>query len=219
VEVKRDGAVVSPALWGTPVPLDPGQHKVSAAASGKEPWEVTVQLDQPGATVNVEVPPLLDKKPGGAVVPVTPGVPPPQGGVVAPPPQGGTGAPPPPVEGPSPRPWQRPVGIVATVVGAAGIGAGIGVGLMAKSTFADSNAAGGGCNAKTNGCTPAGLATRSTAVSEGNGATGAFVAGAVFAVVGAALWITAPSSHATSSGASAPEIGLGPTGASLRVRW
>ena len=119
VEVKRDGAVVSPALWGTPVPLDPGRHKVSASAPGKEPWEVTVQLEQPGGTVAVDVPPLLDKKVGGAVgpgpaspVPVLPG---PAGDR---PPVGPVAPPPVLREARSSRSWQLPVGVAATVVGA-----------------------------------------------------------------------------------------------------
>ncbi len=215
VEVKRDGAVVSPALWGTPVPLDPGPHKVSAAATGKEPWEVTVQLAQPGGTVSVEVPPLLDRSPGAAV----PLAPPSQAGpAVAP----GPGAPPPaPVEGASPRPWQRPLGITATVLGAAGLGVGIGVGLMAKSSFSQSNDAGGGCNATTNKCNTAGEALRCDAVNKGNIATGVFVAGAVLAAGGIVLWVTAPSSHAAKAGSTGalPQIGLGPTGGALRGRW
>ena len=94
IEVKRDGAVVSPALWGTAVPLDPGKHRVSASAPGKEPWEITVQLDQPGGMVNVEVPPLLDHKAGAP-----PPLPPP--GDTKPPPgrHRRPGVPPPPLAG------------------------------------------------------------------------------------------------------------------------
>jgi hypothetical protein len=151
VEVKRDGAVVSPALWGTPVALDPGVHKVSASAPGKEPWEITVQLDQPGATVSVEVPTLLDKKPGGAVPPPVPtGDKTPPG--VSPPP-----SPPPADQGASPRPWQKPLGITATVLGAGGLAAGVALGFLAKSSFNTSNQPGGGCSATANICTPAGL--------------------------------------------------------------
>ncbi len=102
IEVKRDGAVVSPALWGTPLPLDPGPHKVSATGPGKEPWEVTVQLDQAGGTVNVDVPLLLDKKPGAAPPPPIAGGP--QPGPTEPPP--GSHAAAPPEEGARVRPWR-----------------------------------------------------------------------------------------------------------------
>jgi hypothetical protein len=204
VEVKRDGAVVSPALWGTSVPLDPGRHKVSAAAPGKEPWEVAVQLDQPGATVTVDVPPLLEKKAGGSTI-LAPTDKPPAGQ----PAQQGPGTPPPPVEGRSPRPWQMPLGIVATVVGVAGLGMGTALGFMAKSEFNLSNSS-GNCNAATAVCNPTGLTQRSDAVGKGNIGTGVFVAGAVVAAGGIVLWATAPSR------AASVQVGVGPTGGSLR---
>ena len=213
VEVKRDGAVVSPALWGTPVPLDPGPHRVSASASGKEPWEVTVQFDQPGATVNVDVPPLLDRKPGAVAAAGAP--PPPQGGPAGPPGQGA----PPPIEVASPRPWQLPLAVTATVLGVGGLAAGVGVGFMAKSSFNQSNQPGGGCDASTDHCTKAGLSLRSDAVGKGNLATGVFVAGAVLGAGAIVLWATLPRAHAATTGRRSvppPQIGLGPTGASLR---
>ena len=42
LEVKRDGVVIGSASWGTPVPVDPGSHRVSASAPGKLPWEGAV---------------------------------------------------------------------------------------------------------------------------------------------------------------------------------
>jgi hypothetical protein len=200
VEVKRDGAVMSPALFGTAVPLDPGKHKVSASAPGKEPWEVTVTLDQPGSLVTVDVPPLLDRKPAG-VAPPLPAVGP--AGVAPPSPEPAA-----PIEGVQPRrPWQRPLGIAATVVGAAGLGAGIGVGFMAKSSFDQSNQ-NGLCNSA-GVCKPMGLTLRSDALSKGNIATGVFVAGAVLAAGGIVLWVTAPS-------AKSATVGVGPGSVALR---
>jgi hypothetical protein len=186
------------------VPLDPGKPKVSATAPGKEPWEVTLVLDQPGNTVTVDVPPLLDRKPAGAVPP------PPAAGTGSPPPPP-EAAPPPPIEGVhARRPWQRPLGIVATFVGAAGLGAGTGLGVSAKSTFNQSNQAGAAyCNAA-GMCGPTGLGLRSDAVSKGNAATGVFVSGAVVAAAGIVMWITAPSAK------SAPQVGVGPGGVALR---
>jgi serine/threonine-protein kinase len=206
VEVKRDGAVVSPALLGTPVSLDPGKHVLSATAPGKEPWEVTIQLDQPGATVTVDVPPLLDRKAPGATA-----APPPPRGAAAPPPGGAAPPPPPPPSDlPSPRPWQRPLGIAGLVVGAGGLGAGIGVGLLAKSSYNQSNQ-NGQCSATTNKCADStGLNLRSDAVTKGNIATGVFFAGAAFAVAGIVLVATAPSSRQPTTGAASFELGVGP---------
>jgi serine/threonine-protein kinase len=212
IEVKRDGAVVSPALWGTPVPLDPGKHKVSAAGPGKDPWEVVIQLDQPGATINVEVPPLLDHKPGAP--------PPPQPGDARPPSPGsgesGTPPPPPPVEGRPHRSWMTPVGIAATVVGAGGLAGGIALGFVAKSSFDASNTGTPPNCDGSNRCNPTGLSQRSNAVSQGNLGTGIFVGGAVVAAAGVALWIAAPSSQPARAGGTTPQVGVGPTGVSLR---
>lgn len=205
VEVKRDGAVLAPALLGTSVPLDPGKHVISATAPGKEPWEVTVSLDQPGNVITVDVPPLLEKKPIASVVAPPP---PPQGGPVQPPQ--------PPPDLPTPRAWQRPLGIAATAVGAVGLGLGVGFGFMAKGAFNESNTS-GNCDAATNKCNPAGLEQRAGAVSKGNVGTGVFIAGAVLAAGGVVLWITAPSAPKPATGAlSIPQIGLGPSGVAMR---
>ncbi|MFT3776548.1 MAG: hypothetical protein QM820_65240 [Minicystis sp.] len=130
VEVKRDGEVIASALWGTGVPVDPGKHVVTASAPGKAPWEVTATLDQPGKTVTIDVPALADQP--GAAAGKPPVAPPP--GPAMPPPV----LPPPPVETTSsPRPWQMPLGIAATAVGAVGLGVGVGFGVLAKSAFND----------------------------------------------------------------------------------
>ncbi len=197
VEIRRDGVVVNAALEGTALPLDPGPHTLSASAPGKETWEQTVHLDQPGATVNVEVPPLADK-PAGA-----PGVGP------------GRNEPPPPkvadASPASPRPWQTPLGITATVLGAVGLGVGTALGVLAKSSFNASNGP-GLCDASTNACSPTGLSDRSAAVRQGNAGTGVFIAGGVLAAAGIVIWATAPK-------ASAVKVGVGPTSVTLRASF
>ena len=205
VEVKRDGAVVSPALWGTPVPLDPGRHKVSASAPGKDPWEVTVQLEQPGSTVSVDVPPLLEKRLSPA--PTVDRLP---AGPIAPP--GPASPPSSPSETRGARAWQLPLGIAATVVGAAGLGVGTAFGFLAKSGFDQSNSS-GNCDPATGTCNPAGLGQRSSAVNKGNLGTGVFVAGAVVAGGGIVIWATAPSRASASAQVG---LGVGPASASLR---
>jgi serine/threonine-protein kinase len=203
VEVKRDGVVLGPTLWGTPLPLEAGPHKVTASAPGKEPWETTVKLEQPGGTVNVDVPALADARVAPQGPPPGPRVPTPDA---------------PPDVKPS-RPWQLPLGITAAVLGAGGLGAGIGLGITAKSAFDASNQT--NCNKATNVCNTAGLSQRSDAVSKGNIGTGVGAAGAALAVAGVVLWITAPS-RATpprSGGAFAPELGIGPSGVALRASF
>jgi serine/threonine-protein kinase len=208
VEVKRDGEIIAAALWGTGVPIDPGQHVVRASAPGKAPWEAAVTLDQAGKTVTIDVPALAE---GSGARPPPPATTPPPPGPVA----GPTVTPPPPVEA-APRPWQRPLGIAATAVGAVGLGLGVGFGLMAKSAFTTSNTS--NCSEKTNVCNPTGMKQRDDALLKGNLGTGVFIAGAALAAGGVVLWATAPAARAQPrSGAWAlPELAVGPGSVAVR---
>jgi serine/threonine-protein kinase len=207
VSVTRDGAVMSPGVFGTPVPLDPGAHVITATAPGKESWELKIDLKDPGQTLTIEVPTLLDKKGGTAAVT-------PPGGDKASPPAGPqstlVAGNPGIVPGPDTEPkrtWQRPVGIAMTGVGALGLGLGTALGFMAKSTFDDSASH---CDAA-GFCDPTGIEQRKSAVGKGNVATGVFVAGAVVAAGGLVLWITAPSHKA----AAPVGVSIGPGSAAL----
>jgi hypothetical protein len=63
LEIKRDGSVVDKALWGTSIPVDPGEHVVVATAPGKKPWQgKSVATEQP-ARLEVTIPPLRDLTP------------------------------------------------------------------------------------------------------------------------------------------------------------
>lgn len=57
LEVTLDGAPVDGALWGQARPIDPGQHKVSASAPGRKPWEHSVSIKR-GERKSVAVPAL-----------------------------------------------------------------------------------------------------------------------------------------------------------------
>jgi hypothetical protein len=57
LNVARDGVSVVPELWGTTVPVDPGQHTVTAAAPGMKNWSVNVVTEE-RATKTVTVPAL-----------------------------------------------------------------------------------------------------------------------------------------------------------------
>lgn len=58
LEVIRDGNAVSPASFGTAVPVDPGSHVVEARAPGKEPWKVTLAISAGDKNGLVTIPPL-----------------------------------------------------------------------------------------------------------------------------------------------------------------
>ncbi|WP_437730328.1 hypothetical protein [Sorangium sp. So ce1335] len=183
LELTRDGVPVGRALWGTAVPLDPGEHRVAAAAPGYRPWETKVELGKPGV-VSVTVP-ALERAPASSAAPgtssapkasVTPPVHPPAAD--APAPQGGS--------------VRRPIGMVGVGLGVVGLGVGTALGFMAKSTF-DKATEGGHCNAAGECVDQEGLDLRDDAVAKGNIGTAVFIAGAVLAAGGAILWITAPS--------------------------
>lgn len=57
-EINLDKSRLPVAAWNTPIPVDPGEHRVSVTAAGAEPWSTAVAVSEPGKTVAVEVPAL-----------------------------------------------------------------------------------------------------------------------------------------------------------------
>lgn len=64
-DVQRDGHPIGSAAWGVAIPVDPGAHRISASAPGKDPWETTVEAGE-GATLRVTVPRELATRTGPA---------------------------------------------------------------------------------------------------------------------------------------------------------
>jgi hypothetical protein len=60
LQIRRDGAPVSEAVLGVPVPVDPGVHVISAAAPGRRAWSTTIGLSPGKTTVSVIIP-FLDE--------------------------------------------------------------------------------------------------------------------------------------------------------------
>lgn len=58
VEVREDGVLVGRAIWGSPVPVDPGTHSITASAPGKQPWTSEVEVPATAGQLQVQVPPL-----------------------------------------------------------------------------------------------------------------------------------------------------------------
>jgi len=209
VEIRRDGAVVAGSLVGTSVPIDPGEHTVSATAPGKKPWESRVTIRPDGQQATVSVPQLED-----ATAPPPPGPQPPL--VTSPPPS--TPVTPPAVTPTTPTPPPLPpppdvvpnvstgsgprgAGVVLLIVGVGGLGAGAAFAVLAKQK--DNDSLSGGCTG--NVCTPAGTVLRNDARSYGNYATGGIVGGGVLAAGGVALLIAASVIRGRSGG-SRPEV-------------
>jgi hypothetical protein len=61
LEVQRDGTPLDKAIWGVPLPVDPGEHVLTATAPGKKPWESKIVVALASKTVEVTVPALADQ--------------------------------------------------------------------------------------------------------------------------------------------------------------
>lgn len=79
LEIKRDGAVVPPGLWGIPAPVDPGVRSIDVSAPGKKPLHLEATTQGAGGTAKVVIP-LLDDAPVAAPkpTPLGPLAPPPK---------------------------------------------------------------------------------------------------------------------------------------------
>jgi serine/threonine-protein kinase len=102
--VLRDGSEVKKALWGVPVPIDPGEHIVEARAPGRKPWTRTLNIIEQPSLLVVQIPALEAEAPvpaaSASAAPVASAAP---AASSAPPPVPAPTAPPPSREqGPSP---------------------------------------------------------------------------------------------------------------------
>ncbi len=196
LEVRRDDGVVGQPLWGAAIPVDPGSHRIIAAAPGKKPWAQTVAVAAGAPPVEVTVPPLVDAPLGASPTP------------------GAQPLTPPPNEPPrSDGKTQRLLGLGAMGVGVVGLGLGTYFGLHAKSKLDDSNAD-GHCH-DGNHCDAIGTQARSDALSAATMSTVAFTVGVLAAAGGVVLYLTAPHAPGPSVAvATAP----GPQGGWVGVR-
>lgn len=183
--VKRDGAPVERAEIGVAIPVDPGEHVVTATAVGKKAFSAKVTAKEEGSTLSVKIP-MLEVDPAAAPPAVAPSAPPPS--APSAPPASAPSAPPASSEpGGS---TQRTVGWVAGGIGVVGLVAGSLFALSARSKYASSKDL---CRADDpNKCSPAGVDERDAARSRGNVATALFAVGVIGVGAGAALVLTAP---------------------------
>jgi hypothetical protein len=57
--VRRDGVVVPSEAFGTPLPVDPGSHTITASATGDQTWSTRIEARKSGEVIAVEVPRLI----------------------------------------------------------------------------------------------------------------------------------------------------------------
>jgi hypothetical protein len=166
-EVHRDGVLVSPWLWSSPYPVEPGDHAVLVAAPGKIDYSTTVRVPRQHVTTFVaRIPPL---KPRPAPAPKA------AAAVVS--------------EPPPPRHPRATAGLI--LVGVSGAGALVGAlfGVHALGLKGDSV---GHCN-ELDRCDDEGTSLRAQAVSSGTASTIAFFAAGAALAGGLVLYATAPS--------------------------
>jgi hypothetical protein len=195
LEVKRDGAVIDPAAWGTAVPVDPGRHTIEAAAPGKAPLSFSIDVAAGNAGARVEIPDLLERS--NDVAPP----PPPAPVVKAPPFPSPPPAPEPAAPGPSKR---RAAAFVTGGLGVASLVAGAitgGLAIGKKSTIVANCGPNDGHPSDPSACNQTGVTAGNALKALAAASTATFVVGVVGVGVGVALFVTEPK-------AKAPAVGL-----------
>lgn len=193
--LRQGESVINRALWGTPIPVDPGQLKVVADAPGYERWETTVLVGEGGSTATLTIPPLV-KLPEAA--------------------------PPPPEEQPEEEPapqvtvtpedvkkpgsGQKTVGLVVAGLGVVGVGVGSVFGILAMQSESDAGefCEGATCEKGTDGVALTDEARRQALVS-----TIGFAAGGVLLAGGLTLYFTAPKKQEAARLELTPTLGGG----------
>ena len=200
VSVRLDGAPLERDVWSTPIPVDPGAHKVERLVDGGEPWEKTVTLAR-GERVTVEMPKTTG---AAAAVPVAP--PPPSNEKPKPPPA--REAPPP--SGSSQRTW-------GYILGGAGVAAVVTGAALLVSARVQYDGAEEDCP---NGCNVEGYEARDAARTRAFVGMGVGGAGIVLSGVGLTLLLTA-GSDSSSADRSALVVGnpLTPWALGWRARY
>jgi hypothetical protein len=206
LEILRDGKTVATDELGQAVPVDPGDHVITARSGGlSRDFETHVDASVPTASVVIDQ--LSGQKPAAAPIEtsMTPA------------------APPAPPESEAPAASDSDpvrVGVAIGLLGAAvvGLGVGLGFGLAAKSDRDDSNA--GPCNASDQ-CNAKGLSLRQDAIREALASTIGFSVGAV--ALGACAVVTFAIPHGGGSKGTGvvvtPALMAGGGGALIRTNF
>ena len=190
LEVRRDGVALQEAELGSPIPVDPGEHVIEAAAPGKQPWSSKVQVGADAAKVAVEIPKL---EPANGATPTT-----------TPPATGTTGVTTtnePPSDKPNSGNAMRTTGIVIGGAGVVGLGLGTFFGLQASSKWSSAK---GKCPDYPYGCGTEGTDLASEARSKATVSTVGFIAGGALLAAGVVLYFTAPTKKESVA------LGIGP---------
>jgi len=201
LQVVRDGAPLGEALWGTAVPVDPGEHRFEARAPGRKPWQTVVVVRAEASTVEVVAPPLEAEATAPPEVTVAPPpAPPPAPPASAAPPMATSVAstPPPPPGSNGLRTWSY----VAGGAGLVSLAVGGGFGLAASSSWKDAHA-----QCPNNRCTsPSAVNEGTSAGQSADVSTAFFAVGAVGVAAGVVLHLLSGSHDAPAPGAGVVRV-------------
>jgi len=194
LEVRKDGALVGEAQWGSSLPADVAAHTIEASAPGHKAWSTVVRVETNGSAASVEIP-ALDV-------------------LIGPAPQHETPAP----------FWvpQRVAGVTVGALGVVmlAIATGLGVAAIQDNNASKAQCLPNAPNM----CLPAGADLRLSAGRAADASTALVIVGGVSTAVGLIVLLTTPSSRATTTGSLrrlelAPMVGPGTAAFSLRGRW
>lgn len=203
VKVSVDGKVLVAKIEGQAVEVNPGTYTFAFEAPDGTKAEKQVVVAEGDKDKRVAVPIASPGALGTAA-------PPPPSTASAPAPPAASSAPAerPPGES-SPAPWKT-IGIVTAGVGVVGLGLGTVFGLQASSKKGSA-----GCDSNSVCPNTTAESTLSGAQSDGNIATGFFVAGALLAAGGIVMWAVAPGAPVQ----VAPSVGTNTGGILVRGVW
>jgi hypothetical protein len=197
LKIERDGVLVSPGLWSTATPVDPGRHTITASAPGRKSWTGSVLVTGDASTATVRVP-LLERTESA---PVTP--------------KAGSAPAPAPVGKDSTAPSRSWLGnhwpaLAVAGVGLVGIGLGTAFGLSSKKHHDDAQPY---CDGQA--CSdPRGVTLKEQAIRDGNVSTVAFIVGGVGLATAGVLLVTLP--HRPDEERAHTAIVIGPSTLGMR---
>jgi hypothetical protein len=174
--LRHDGKSVPAAAWGSPVPVDGGDHVVEASASGKNSFRRSVRLAAEADRQSVRVPELEALAIASPTEP--PSLPPPERAHA----EGGA--------------TLRTTGIVVGGLGLVGLSVGAVFGIQAKKSD-DASKENGHCDES--GCDATGKELRDDAFSQAGISTACFIAGGVLLATGITLYIVGGKRHEPSA--------------------
>jgi serine/threonine-protein kinase len=190
LEILRDGKSVPRALWGTPVPVDPGEHALEVRAPGHETFRTAFRGEGEGKTETLQLP-ALKRLPESAD--------PPSGQQGSPAGAGAVSM----EDAPSDGSAQRTSGLVLGGLGVIGVGVGSFFGLRAiqKNKDAEESCSGSSCS------TPAGVELTNDALNAARISNVAFIAGGALLAGGVVLYLTAPKQQEVARVQMVPTVG------------